>query len=294
MSDLLDDLHDHDPVDHNILNMSEEEQRAFSGEKWIAMFFLTLVSVIFGILPYILFSYFRRVIRSDSKVCKLSLAALSSISGGFLLATTMLHILPEVREKAEAQKSSRVGQLWGFLGSNVPVAELLMLYGFCLIYGIEEIAQFLLKCKCSCSNQRRKVHHDHNHSHPRQGFGGLGMKPGLDCGDSGFGIGEKYLGVENGIVLKECQHTELIKTQMDQCDSGVTISISSDSSDSQASSSCSPTNIHGSIRTLNTLEMTMQVQSPLGALRSLVSLLALSFHAIMEGIAVGVQVSLYT
>src|SRR5581483_7630612 len=116
-----------------------------SGEKWAAMGVLTMASIIFGIFPYLVFSYYRRVIKSDSLLCKIVMSALSSISGGVLLAVTMLHILPEVREKIDLQKNGPLKNLWGMTdGHVVPAPETLMLYGFCLIYGLEEIAQFLL------------------------------------------------------------------------------------------------------------------------------------------------------
>lgn len=279
-----------------------------SGEKWIAMALLCVASSTFGILPYIIFSYYKKVLQSDSNLCKTVLAAMSSLSGGFLLATTMLHILPEVREKAEAHKSSPVNNLWGFLGANVPIAEILMLYGFCFIYGLEEVAHFLLKIRCGCcSHQKnnRKGHHHHHHHHSNghlhKGFGGLMTKVDVDCatGLKIESVDGKYVTstTQNGA---ECPHEELIappcksqdEADHETCGTPMSLTLSNSlDSQSQTSNSCTPPNVYGSIRTLNSLGIALQTPSPMGALRSLVSLLALSFHAVMEGIAVGVQVS---
>lgn len=274
-----------------------DNHNAISAEKWAAICLLTSLSIIFGLFPFLIFSCYRRVIRTDTVFYKTVLSSLSSICGGVLLATTMLHILPEVREKA-ASLSNEDGfprVFLGFTASNeprLPPAEFLMIFGFCLIYGLEEAAQFMLKLKCSCSTSlRRRQKHKYSSQHVKQQeHFRLGTTYELDMEVSD----KKYIQASSGIAMTECQHLELIKPeckslQFDQpcesCDSPISITLSH--SDSSNSTSSSPnSNLKGSVLTLNHLKE--EIATPFGLLRSLVSLLALSFHAVMEGIAVGV------
>jgi zinc transporter ZupT len=177
-------------------------------EKWVALCTLTFASIAFGLLPRWIFPKTPsasglpgRKDYTQRKSYPRALALLSSFSGGVLLATTMLHILPEVREKAEHVAVSIFGLT---LPTGFPLlSELLMLYGFCIIYLFEVVAHFFLK-----------RHHNLNNN--------------------------------------ELSNKSLI----------------------------------------NGVEVSGQegVKKAKGSWRVLISLVALSFHAVMEGVAVGVQV----
>merc|ERR1712223_298216 len=69
----------------------------------------------------------------------LALTALNCFGAGVILTTCFTHMLPEINEMLEASyKDGTIAK------PVVPLAEILLLCGFLMIYLIEEIAQLLL------------------------------------------------------------------------------------------------------------------------------------------------------
>lgn len=105
---------------------------------------LFVISVICGVIPFKLAQIFKwsepidvngNSKRKSAKV----VTALLCFGGGVLLATTFLHLLPEVSaEIANLQSMGMIPQM------NLHLAELLMMSGFFLIYLIEEIVHYYL------------------------------------------------------------------------------------------------------------------------------------------------------
>jgi zinc transporter 1/2/3 len=105
---------------------------------------LFVISVICGVLPFKLSEIFNwtEPIDSDGGSNKKSskiVTGLLCFGGGVLLATTFLHLLPEVSNEIEVLQSSGV-----IPNSNLNYAQILMMTGFFLIYLIEEIVHYCI------------------------------------------------------------------------------------------------------------------------------------------------------
>jgi len=103
--------------------------------KIITMVLLGIISVIIGIIPLKL----SRLIgnRENKKTETLVTSMLLCFGGGVLLATSMVHILPEVREGLEGYGE----------GISVSLPELVVCLGFFLVYFVEELVHLLLHKK---------------------------------------------------------------------------------------------------------------------------------------------------
>lgn len=105
---------------------------------------LFLVSLIFGIVPFKLAKVFKwsEPFDPDSKSNKKSsrvVSALLCFGGGVLLATTFLHLLPDINEEiTHLQDIGKIPNL------HISLGECLMMLGFFLIYLIEEIVHYYL------------------------------------------------------------------------------------------------------------------------------------------------------
>jgi len=105
---------------------------------------LFLVSLIFGVVPFKLAQVFKwsEPFDPDSKSNKKSsriVSALLCFGGGVLLATTFLHLLPDINEEIkQLQEKGIIPNL------HISLGECLMMFGFFLIYLIEEIVHYYL------------------------------------------------------------------------------------------------------------------------------------------------------
>jgi len=126
-----DDDHDHDH-DHD----HDEEDEDGSGvlvAKVTAMVVLFCASAICGSIPFLLNRCYRWTESQTNARSAIVVKCLLYFGGGVLLATTFLHLLPEVQEVVEElQECNIIGEL------TFPLAELLMCCGFFLMYFIEE------------------------------------------------------------------------------------------------------------------------------------------------------------
>ncbi|CAG7818335.1 unnamed protein product, partial [Allacma fusca] len=199
-----------------------------SWEKWLVMAALAIISILLGMLPYIVFHSRRKilpVVSTDSSgpfIYNLILTVLSCFGGGVLLATAVVHMLSEARTNL-----AEIPSITSRLEEDFPLAEILALIGFALIYLVEEIAHFIIA-------------DDGHHHHPvvRHNSSFHSMSAG-----------------------RSMKTSKLSGTSVDVKD----LKVAPESSFEDES--------HG----IGT------------AVRSLLALVALSFHAIMEGIAIGIQ-----
>lgn len=119
--------HDHDHSDdgHDLLVA-----------KSTAMVVLFLASTLCGSIPFVLNRCFKWTDEKHAANTARSAVVIKSLlyfGGGVLLATTFLHLLPEVQEVV------KVLQMCGTIKTlHFPLAEFLMCMGFCLMYLIEE------------------------------------------------------------------------------------------------------------------------------------------------------------
>ncbi|EDV43431.1 uncharacterized protein Dana_GF18487 [Drosophila ananassae] len=122
-----DDDHDHDHDDE------EEDSSSVLVAKVTAMVVLCCASTICGSIPFLLNRCYRWTETQTNARSATVVKCLLYFGGGVLLATTFLHLLPEVQEVVEQlQECEIIGEL------SFPLAELLMCCGFFLMYFIEE------------------------------------------------------------------------------------------------------------------------------------------------------------
>ncbi|KAH8321995.1 hypothetical protein KR074_007764 [Drosophila pseudoananassae] len=122
-----DDDHDHDHDDE------EEDSSSVLVAKVTAMVVLFCASAICGSIPFLLNRCYRWTETQTNARSATVVKCLLYFGGGVLLATTFLHLLPEVQEVVEQlQECEIIGEL------SFPLAELLMCCGFFLMYFIEE------------------------------------------------------------------------------------------------------------------------------------------------------------
>lgn len=122
-----DDHDDHDDQDKGVVVA-----------KATAMTVLFLSSVFFGLLPYKLSKYFNWV--EPGRKSSIIVASLLSFGGGVLLATTFMHLLPEVTETIqELEENGKIKEL------KFHLAQFLMCIGFFAMYFVEECVHIYLK-----------------------------------------------------------------------------------------------------------------------------------------------------
>ncbi|XP_062126557.1 zinc transporter ZIP1 [Drosophila sulfurigaster albostrigata] len=123
--DNLDHDHDHDH-DH-------DESGSLLMAKVTAMVVLCCASALCGSIPFLLNRFYHWTENQTNARSATVVKCLLYFGGGVLLATTFLHLLPEVQEVVEQlQECELIPEL------TFPLAELLMCCGFFLMYFIEE------------------------------------------------------------------------------------------------------------------------------------------------------------
>lgn len=107
-----------------------------TGEKWGVMAMLAVISIFLGFVPYFVIRWSKnsRFLRPDSTLYKLVLTILSCFGAGVLLSTAVLHLLRDVREKL-----AEIPSVWETFDAEFPLAEVIALGGFALIYLVEEV-----------------------------------------------------------------------------------------------------------------------------------------------------------
>jgi len=217
----IENISDH--IDHTHFH-----SEGISAQKWAAMGVLSGVSLVCGLLPFWTFSKYNT---SRGQLRQMFIMFLSNVSGGILLSTLFLHILPELRHKASHLSSSSHEEEHQIF-RDLP--ELFTLLGFCLIFFLEVAATALLPSS--------HTHHHHHHHHSQ-----YDQQPECDP-EEGPSCEKNRLGSDETL-----EHSDYPLKFEDQSD----------------------------VQGRNNNKSVWKV---------IVSLIALSFHAIMEGVAVGLQV----
>ncbi|KAK5647452.1 hypothetical protein RI129_002344 [Pyrocoelia pectoralis] len=116
--------------------------------KVIVAILFGIIRFLFGIFPIYLCMWLKisgnvehgkRVVnKSKRQKLDCSVVLVQSFGGGVLFATCFLHMIPEVNYSVEELKA------YGELKNDYPYAQLVVSAGFFLIYFVEELSQFLL------------------------------------------------------------------------------------------------------------------------------------------------------
>jgi len=231
-----------------------------TGDKWIVMTMLAVLSIVLGFLPYLLtrMSKKKQFIHTNSMAYKLILTVLACFGAGVLLSLAFMHLMPHVREGLGTDSP-----VWQTFDEHFPVAELLILAGFAMIYLVEELAHFIMV----------EGHHFHHHHHAPDSIA-------------------RHSSIAHGIQLPE-----------DTCGGGHGQSNGSECSSNEEDGGHEPTltiphhhhHHHHHFSTAGGGELGEEEHCPdeqntvASSIRALLTLIALSFHEIMEGIAIGIQ-----
>lgn len=121
--------------------------------KCTAMVCMFLATVVLGSLPYVLNHYFQWTKKNATMRTARLVQCLLHFGGGVLLATTLIHLLPEVQEVIEhLQGCHQLPEV------EFPLAETLICAGFFLMYFIEEcIHNFLHRYQTHSKNAEQQV-----------------------------------------------------------------------------------------------------------------------------------------
>jgi zinc transporter 1/2/3 len=228
-----------------------------SAEKCLVMVLLTILSIILGLIPYFIIRYTKSSLSMNSNRYHLFLTILSCFGAGVLLSTALLHVLPEVREA-----SSNISEIRNTFDDHFPVAEMLVLAGFCMIYLVEEVAHFIMV----------DGHRGHRHHHRQRN------------------TIARHTSIAHGIpmVNSSTRRPSLTISMSDEGNIIVNVvarpSTQPDLPDIQSSTSSLQNN--GQYEE----ECPDEKSTLTSSFRASVALLALSFHGVVEGIAIGLQV----
>lgn len=99
------------------------------GTKVLVLFLLGLLKMVSGLLPVFL----KRLLRG-ARWLETFMSCVLCIGGGVLLATVFIHMIPEVRESI-----SHAIELGSIPDTHYPLAELIICFGFFIIYMIESL-----------------------------------------------------------------------------------------------------------------------------------------------------------
>ncbi|XP_066989375.1 zinc transporter ZIP1-like isoform X2 [Macrobrachium rosenbergii] len=251
--------------------------------KIIALTLLGALSLFFGLLPLRL----RRYLNQGSKKRERITSCLLCFGGGVLLATVFIHMLPETREGFNG--AFAMGYL--SVGSDYPLAELVVCAGFFLIYIVEEFVHKMTRVAGADHRSSNHSHHHHHHNgHHHHHHHHRHNAHKLDTFDS-----EKVMPTTN-------QDTTELSTSATSAGGG------GPELQSNGAATLGHLDHHGQDHTLgghsnsshghangdagghSHIEITKLFSKGFGSnLRSVIIVLALSIHSVFEGLAVGLQ-----
>lgn len=231
--------------------------------KVIVLFSLFMMTFLLGILPVFLKKLFRK--KSDGNahevLYKRLLSFMSCYAAGVFLATGILDLLPDTR----VDLGTTLNDMGIF--TSFPVAEFVMMFGFFLILIIEQI---VLTVKEHEHEETPTVPDETSPLIPpsSEESGRRLMRSHSEITDHSYeGICDRPA-VRSGSFSYRCRHGS--KRHCDECSERVSIGPNQDDNNSNTHDDIGPHHAHS-------------------YLRSLLLLLALSFHSLFEGLAVGLQ-----
>jgi zinc transporter 1/2/3 len=215
--------------------------------------------------------------------------------GGVLLATCFIHMIPEVRESLEVVKRS--GSSVISHDTNFPFAEFLICCGFFLVYVIEEIAHrlivhsghkdFCVKTSQCCSTIETELKTTENNTGDKFGFDN----------DTDVALSDKSRQRTGSKIVPASSQVRLIASTL-SLEQGrdsdfVTLPQKTTAINVASKGNCHPCDGKAGHETQHqysgfALESINQ-ETVVGGLRSFLVVVALSFHSVFEGLAIGLQ-----
>lgn len=143
--------------------MQNEDENKILAAKLSAMFAIGIISFVCGIMPYYCIQAWRS--RFPTSTIHKITGGIVCFSGGTLLGVTFLHLLPEVREKLELIPKDD----WSF-GRNLPLSDIIAMIGFFGVYLLDELMHMCVEWYSVRTRRRpsRKLITLNAHPHPPQ------------------------------------------------------------------------------------------------------------------------------
>jgi len=241
------------------------------GSKVLVMFLLGIFCMLLGFIPLKLGNWFRN--RDGSPRHGTILSSLLCFGGGILLATSLIHMLPELRESFE--EADIVPE-----GKEIPLAEIFLVVGFFLIYFIEEFVH------STCDS---KLHH-HQHDEPQC--------EELKCEEQCEEQREQTLAVHRAFTVQTqacvSDHNDLQKEKGENNQNSRKSSLRNSISSANNATGYQTFENNGNQNDIMAVSHQDDcVTAPKGgrkiALRDFFTVLALSFHSVFEGLAIGLE-----
>jgi len=230
--------------------MMNEVQKA---KVW-TMILLGFISMFLGVLPLKLGAYF---IKSDRGWKNVVTSILLCFGGGVLFATAMIHMLPEVQENIKLAAAAGID----FRG--YPIAEILFCCGFFLIYLIEELVHFFLDKSVHEHHDETIIAHRALSIHSHACEAGLSETQKLNPDEDD----DNALKTKN-ILISANDYLNISDAKTSRKNSCYAQTLSSE----ETGPCCNE-----------------EEEQSKSSLRDFFVVLALSFHAILEGVAVGLE-----
>lgn len=251
--------------------------------KLIAGLGLFSISVLCGIIPFKLAKIFKwtepldKHDKNSDKKTSLTVNLLLCFGGGVLLATTFLHLLPEISHTIMGLVEDGMIPDWG-----LNLAEVLMMMGFFLIYLIEELVHYYLHRY----QHKKKKAQDEKDEKAKEAEAEYG---------SATDVGEAFI---RGINARNSAIMRMSDARFDQHNKSIDDLIPTDQLNSIAISQKNHSNHqhhshdhnghgHSHLPLPHSEEEDVLVSS----LRGLLIVLALSIHELFEGFAVGLELN---
>ncbi|XP_046391870.1 probable zinc transporter 12 [Ischnura elegans] len=282
--------------------MSSDEGRDALVAKVVSMAVLGLVPFALGVLPARLASYLGWDRSGDKGVAGgiKGVSLLLCFGGGVLLCTTFLHLQPEVREGVEALQEA--GELPSIPG--VHLSELLLCSGFFLVYLAEELVHAVLDSRHEDEEAaalhrtvslRRCARHHHEASPapilPRVTLGrtppGADHQPPTTTSATPPPPAASAAAVVSSSSTSSSSSTQVLFSRSSSA-SYLDVKTVSGPLDA-ARLSAPPQGGHQHSHRHHVSYDTLRADTVAASLKGLLAVLALSFHAVFEGLAVGLE-----
>ncbi|XP_065566150.1 zinc transporter ZIP1-like isoform X1 [Artemia franciscana] len=115
------------------MSANKEDTSGITEAKIASICILAIVSLICGFIPLWIVKRFGATNKAMSRTANSILSGMLCFGAGILMATALLHLLPEVRNGLNALIECNVIQ------TNLPLAEIVISAGFFMVYLVEEI-----------------------------------------------------------------------------------------------------------------------------------------------------------
>ncbi|KAH8394696.1 hypothetical protein KR222_002035, partial [Zaprionus bogoriensis] len=238
--------------------------------KIVSMVVLTVVTVLCGSLPYLLNRCFKWTDKAPEETrASTVVRCLIYFGGGVLLATTLLHMLPDVIEVVQLL------QRCGYLAATpFALPEMLMCTGFFIMYALDELMHWVMQ------QQQQKL--SRKESKACEAFEhGRSFKSSVLVRSSS----------ERKRILKLAKETELPpdETKHQHCELEVRAVEDEPAKSRVHSHEHNHSNGHGHDHGHDHGHSHMPVDSESSSMRGLGIILALSLHELFEGMAIGLE-----